>query len=104
VDHANSCAMLWASIESLGDPSALLLANGVSAGSLAPFAVGAVAILLMGNHGSPGSSGSTLGGGGNIPGPGGSTPGDGDAPGGSTGNPPGGGNSIPTPPPPISPQ
>jgi hypothetical protein len=124
IDHEKSCAVLWASMESLGNPSGLLLANGVSPGSLVPFAVGGVAILLMGNHGSagntpaaggstPGGGGNTPadggtppGGGGNTPGGGGNTPGDGgNTPGGPTGNPdPGGGGSIPTPPPAISPQ
>jgi hypothetical protein len=84
IEHEQPCDALWASIESLGNPSGLLLASGVSSASLIPFAVGGAIMLLSGSGGNGGSGAA--------------------GPGGSGGNTPGGppddgaGGSIPTPP------
>lgn len=90
VENAKSCEVLWASIESLGNPSGLLLAGRDAA--LLRFAAGAAAILLQGNGGgvlAAGAGGPILG-----PGP---SPGPGPNP-----DDDGGGGGVPTNPPPFS--
>lgn len=78
VEGENSCEMLWASIESLGNPAGIVLTGGAAAGggsSLTPFVVGGAVILLLGG----GAGGATPGGSNGAPGPGGGglLPGDG---------------------------
>jgi hypothetical protein len=115
-DRENSCSVLWASIESLGNSTGMLGASGLAggllgAGASGPFAAGELALLLMGNRGAGGNTlgggAGAQGGGGNLPN--GSTPGGGN-PADNGGNPPGGGPgtgdgaTVPVRPPDFSPQ
>jgi hypothetical protein len=97
VDGAKPCDALWAAIESLGNPEALLLAGagGPSGTALVPFAVGGAAILLLDGNRRPGAPNPDTGGRNDD-----GDPGPGTDPGGG---PEGGGSKIPDPPP-FSPQ
>jgi hypothetical protein len=64
VEHEKSCDGLWAAIESLGNPSGVLLAGG--AANLVPFAAGGAVVLLMGNRGGTGTGAGNSGNSGNT--------------------------------------